>query len=168
MKSEGSGLPPWTFGSEGVDVVLEPSSLVFHPENIYLGDQVYVGHQTILKGYYRNEMRIGSGTWIGQQVFMHSAGGLEIGENVGIGPGVKIITSTHDYKDPSRPIMHQEIAFSPVKIGSGCDIGLNAVILPGVVLGEGCQVGAGAVVSKSFPPRSIIVGVPGRSVGVID
>jgi acetyltransferase-like isoleucine patch superfamily enzyme len=64
--------------------------------------------------------------------------------------------------------MHQEIAFSPVKIGAGCDIGLNAVILPGVVLGDGCQVGAGAVVSKSFPPHAIIVGVPGKQVGVID
>lgn len=160
-------MPPWEFAARGDNVVLEPGVLVFHPENIFIGKHVYVGHQSILKGYYRSEMRIGSGTWIGQQVFMHSAGGLDIGENVGIGPGAKIITSSHQFEDPQTPILHQPIEFKSVIIESGCDIGLNAVILPGVHLGAGCQVGAGAVVSKSFPAHSIITGVPGRIAGTI-
>ena len=57
----------------GVDCVFEAGVLVFHPENIRLGRNVYVGHQAILKGYYRNEMVIGDETWIGQQCFFHFA-----------------------------------------------------------------------------------------------
>jgi acetyltransferase-like isoleucine patch superfamily enzyme len=56
--------------------------------------------------------------------------------------------------------MHQELEFKLVRIGKGCDIGANAVILPGVTLGDYCQVGAGAVVTKSFPAHSIVTGVP--------
>lgn len=160
MSSHGTGLAPWEFAQQGEDCVFETAVLVFHPENISLGERVYLGHQTILKGYYKNTMTIGSGTWIGQQCFIHSAGGIEIGEDVGIGPGVKILTSQHQLQDPSAPIMHQELEFKLVRIGKGCDIGANAVILPGVTLGDYCQVGAGAVVTKSFPAHSIVTGVP--------
>ena len=59
---------------------------------------------TILKGYYKNRMVIRSGAWIGQQCFLHSAGGLTIGHNVGIGPGVKIITSFHGEEGGQTPI----------------------------------------------------------------
>jgi hypothetical protein len=68
-------------------VVFEPGALVFHPENVSLGDNVYVGHYAILKGYYRNELVIGSGTWIGQAAFLHAAGGIHIGSD-GLGANV--------------------------------------------------------------------------------
>lgn len=77
-------------------VVIEPGVLIFHPENVYLDERVYVGHRAILKGYYKNQLRIGAGSWIGQDVFFHSAGGIEIGEDVGIGPRVMILTSAHE------------------------------------------------------------------------
>lgn len=160
MKSHGTGLPPWEFAEKGEGVVFETSVLIFHPENIYIGDDVYVGHQSIIKAYYKNQLKIGAGTWIGQQCFIHSAGGILIQENVGIGPGVKILTSKHQILDHGKAIMHQELEFAPVEIGKGCDIGANAVILPGVRLGNFCQVGAGAVVTKSFPDNTIITGVP--------
>lgn len=160
MRSHGTGLGPWQFARIGESCVFETAALIFHPENICLGDRVYIGHQTILKAYYKNNLTIDSGTWIGQQCFIHSAGGIDIGKDVGIGPGVKILTSQHQLLDPEVPIMHQEIEFAPILIGKGCDIGANAVILPGVTLGDFCQVGAGAVVTKSFPDHSIITGVP--------
>jgi acetyltransferase-like isoleucine patch superfamily enzyme len=148
----------------GDGVVFEHGVLVFHPENVSIEDEVYVGHYSILKAYYQNEMKIGRGTWIGQQCFFHSAGGLAIGRDVGIGPGVKIITSTHQLdQSPELPIMKRPIAFAPVTIGDGCDIGMNAVILPGVTLGRNVQVGAGAVVTRSFPDGSIVKGIPAKS-----
>src|SRR5438067_2074815 len=93
------------FARLGKNVVLEAGILVFHPENIDIGDDVYVGHQTILKGYYKNKMTIGAGTWIGQQCFFHSAGGLTIGCHVGIAPAVKILTSAHALDDLTIPIL---------------------------------------------------------------
>ena len=44
----------------------------------------------------------------------------------------------------------------------GCLIGIGAIILNGVRVGEGSMVGAGAVVNKDVPPRSLVVGVPGK------
>ncbi len=134
------------FARLGTGVVLEPGVLVFHPENIEIGDQVYVGHQTILKGYYKNRLVIGAGTWIGQQCFFHSAGGLMIGPNVGIGPGVKIITSAHAEEGRDKPILHSRLEFRAVTIEPDADIGVGAIILPGVTIGRGSQIGAGAVV----------------------
>jgi acetyltransferase-like isoleucine patch superfamily enzyme len=163
IQSHGTGLPPWEFRFLGEGTVIEHGVLVFHPENIFLGENVYIGHLAILKGYYRNEMRIGNGTWIGQQCFLHAAGGIEIGKEVGIGPGVKMLTSVHDLElGQDQPIMRRAINLAPIRIGDGCDLGVNAVILPGVNLGLRVQVGAGAVVTRSFPDDSVIAGVPAR------
>ncbi|MBM3146019.1 MAG: acyltransferase [Chloroflexi bacterium] len=160
-QSHGSGLfERFQFKNIGENVVFEPGVLVFHPENIAIGDNVYIGHYSILKGYYKNEMTIGDGTWIGQQCFFHSAGGLAIGRDVGIGPGVKILTSSHAFDDADVPILHSPIEFAPVVIGDGSDIGVGAIILPGVTIGRGVQVGAGAVVTESVADYQVVAGVP--------
>ncbi len=49
-------------------------------------------------------------------------------------------------------------------------IGIGAVVLDGAVVGEGSIVGARALVppGKEIPPRSLVVGVPGRVVRTLD
>lgn len=150
------------FAQVGTDCVFEAGVLVFHPERIRLGRNVYIGHQTILKGYYKNEMSIGEQTWIGQQCFFHSAGGLHIGARVGIGPAVKIITSRHEEAGRVTPILLSPIEFAEVVIEDDVDIGVGTVILPGVHIGRGAQIAAGAVVTKDVPAYSVAVGVPAR------
>ena len=50
-RSHGTGaVRPEEFASLGSGVVIEPGVLVFHPEAITIGDNVYVGHNTLLKG----------------------------------------------------------------------------------------------------------------------
>jgi acetyltransferase-like isoleucine patch superfamily enzyme len=162
-KTHGSGeFRPEQFARLGAGVVFEAGVLVFHPENIEIGDDVYVGHQTILKGYYKARMAIGDGTWIGQQCFFHSGGGLTIGRHVGIGPGVKIVTSAHRLDEIDKPILHAAVDFAAVTIGDGSDIGTGAIVLPGVRIGSGVQVGAGAVVDKDLPDYAVAAGVPAR------
>ena len=156
-----------TFGVEdfkhlGDNVVFERHSLVFHPENISIGDNVYIGHHAILKGYHSSEMIIGDDCWIGQGCFFHSAGGITIGRAVGIGPGVKLLTSSHSDTNPDIPIMHNELTFAPIRIGDGADLGVGAIVLPGVTIGEGAQIGAGAVVTRDVPPGATVVGNPAR------
>jgi acetyltransferase-like isoleucine patch superfamily enzyme len=107
-------------------------------------------------------MVIGDGSWIGQQCFIHSAGDLIIGNNVGLGPGTKIITSFHIEEDLSKPLRYGKIVFSPVVIEDDVHIGLGTIILPGVTIAKGTQVGAGAVVTKNFPEYAVLAGVPAR------
>ncbi|MBI4975242.1 acyltransferase [Candidatus Peregrinibacteria bacterium] len=162
-KSHGSGkVVRVKFKRIGKDVIFEKGVLVFHPENIELGNNIYIGHYSILKGYHKNIMKIGDNTWIGQGCFFHSAGGLRIGRDVGIGPGVKIITSYHKMDDINIPILHSDIVYDEVIIDGECDIGTGAIILPGVKIGRGSQIGAGAVVTKDVKPYTIVAGVPAR------
>ena len=151
------------FKKIGKNVVIEPGVLIFHPENIEIGDNVYIGHYTILKGYYKNKLKIGSNTFISQFCFLHGSADLEIGDNVGIRPGVMIFGSPHDLsKDDLGPINKLPLKIEPIKIEEGCDIGIGAIILGGVIISRGTQVGAGAVVTKTTKPNSIVVGVPAR------
>lgn len=150
----------------GADVVIEDGALVFHPENVSLGARVYVGHLAILKGYYKNELVVGDGSWIGQAAFLHAAGGIEVGHDVGIGPHACVLTSAHEdsaaHVASRRPIMDAPLRFAKVVLGDGCDIGVGAIILPGVTVGEGAQVGAGAVVTRDVPPYAVVAGNPAR------
>jgi len=148
----------------GAGVVFEPGVLVFHPENVEIGDNVYVGHRAVLKGYHRNRMVIGAHSWIGQDAFLHSAGGIMIGRAVGVGPRVSILTSQH-VPDDARldiPVLFCALAFAPVELGDGCDIGIGSIILPGVTIGEGAIIGAGAVVASAVPAYEVWAGVPAR------
>lgn len=150
----------------GNDVIIEAGALVFHPENVSLGARVYVGHHAILKGYYKNELDVGDGSWIGQAAFLHAAGGIVVGREVGIGPHACIITSVHEdspgHAAARRPIMDAPLRFAKVVLGDGCDVGVGAIILPGVTVGEGAQVGAGSVVTRDVPPYAVVAGNPAR------
>jgi len=162
-KSHGSGaFKRSQFAKIGKGVIFEKGVLVFHPENIDVGDNIYIGHYSIIKGYYRNRIKIGSGTWIGQQCFFHGAGGLIIGKNVGIGPAVKIITSSHAADDRMLPVLHTSLVFGKVTIEDDCDIGTGAIILPGVTIGKGAVIGAGAIVTRDIMPYSVAVGNPAK------
>lgn len=162
-RSHGTGL--FTIdqlASCGEGCVIEPEVLIFHPENVHLGREVYVGHRAILKGYHDGVMRIGDRTWIGQQCFFHSAGGITIGNDVGVGPAVKILTSTHKEAGLSVPIVRAPIERAPVVIEDHADIGIGAILLPGVRVGHGAQVGAGAVVTEDVPAFAVVAGVPAK------
>lgn len=146
----------------GEGVVIESGALIFHPEQVTLGARVYVGHYAILKGYYKNELIVGDGSWIGQAVFLHAAGGLTIGRDVGIGPHACILTSRHGEPGAQLPVMDGALELAPVVLGDGCDLGVGCIILPGVTVGEGAQVGAGAVVVHDVPARAVVAGNPAR------
>ena len=146
----------------GENVIFEEGVLVFHPEKIKIGNNVYIGHNTILKGYYRNEMVIDDHTWIGQGCFFHSAGGIRIGKAVGIGPMVKILTSSHGELEFDIPVMYNELECSEVVLEDGCDVGVGSIILPGNTVGEGSIIGAGSVVTRDIPPYHVVSGVPAK------
>ena len=52
-------------------------------------------------------------------------------------------------------------------IGRNVMIYAGAVIMGGVTIGNHCIVAANAVVNRSFPPYSVIAGVPARKIGTV-
>lgn len=162
-KSHGNGRTDIAaFKSLGENVIFEEGVRIFHPEKITIKDNVYIGHNSILKGYYKNDMIIGTNSWIGQACFFHSAGGITIGNNVGIGPFVKILTSQHSTELSNLDVMRNELQFDRVEISDGADIGIGSILLPGVKIGRGAIVAAGSVVTKDVPEFSVYGGIPAK------
>jgi acetyltransferase-like isoleucine patch superfamily enzyme len=122
---------------------------------------VYPGAR-FLHGY---GIQTGANLRVNSGVFIDARGGLTIGANVLIGPNVVIVTSQHQWDDPTRPIVAQGHRIAPVRIGDDVWIGGNAVITQGITLGDGCVVGAGAVVTSDVAPYTIVGGVPARAIG---
>ena len=95
--------------------------------------------------------------------FQDYTGHISIGRNVWIAQNVGIITENHD---PCNPDNH--LPARDVHIGDSCWIGMNAVILPGVILGPFTTVGAGSIVTHSFEGNCIIAGNPAKIIRHLD
>jgi acetyltransferase-like isoleucine patch superfamily enzyme len=90
--------------------------------------------------------------------YIQAIGKIYIGDYTQIARNVGIISANHDLYDNRIHTKGEE-----VNIGKYCWIGMNAVILPGIILGDFTVVGAGSVVTKSFPEgHCIIAGNPAR------
>jgi acetyltransferase-like isoleucine patch superfamily enzyme len=63
------------------------------------------------------------------------------------------------------PIIQTDLAIAPVRVGAQADIGVSAILLPGVTVGIGSIVGAGAVVTHDVPAFAKVAGVPARIIG---
>jgi len=146
----------------GEGVVIEEGVLIFGAEQVRLGDNVYVGHRAMLKAYPEGGIEVGRDTWIGPDCSFSGAALICIGEGVGIGPGVQILTSTHRDPGPDRAIMEGDLERAEVVVGDGSDLGVGCILLPGTTLGRGVQIGAGAVVSGAIPDLAVAAGVPAR------
>lgn len=91
---------------------------------------------------------------------------LTIGKKVIFGPHPTIITGDHRTDVVGKFIMDSNEKLpendAPVVIEDDVWCGANVTILKGVTIGRGSIVAAGTVVTKSFPPYSIIGGVPAK------
>jgi len=130
-----------------------------HPETFEIGNGVALGDYAILQGRVEGRCVIGHQVWIGPQCFF-DARDLVIEDFVGWGPGAKVLGSTHTGIPAGVPIIQTDLEIKPVRVCAWADIGVNAVILPGVTVGKGAIVGAGAVVTRDVPPFAVVAGVP--------
>ncbi len=70
-----------------------------------------------------------------------------------------LCAGTHDYADPSMPLLKP-----PITVGDQAWVCADAYIGPGVTIGEGAVVGARAVIVKDVPPWTIVAGNPARPI----
>jgi acetyltransferase-like isoleucine patch superfamily enzyme len=132
-----------------------------HIETFEMEDGVFIGSQSYIQGRIGGKCAIGRKTWIGPQSYF-DARDLVIGDHVGWGPGAKVLGSAHVGVPIDIPIIQTDLEIKRVTIEPWADIGVNAVILPGVTVGKGSQVGAGAVVTADVPPFAVVAGIPAK------
>ncbi len=110
---------------------------------------------------YPDNIEIGNFVWIGPDCTLGGHSGIKLADYVRISKGVTIESAGLILSLP-LPYKHQG---QPIVIERGVWIGTNAIILAGVTVGEYSVIGAGAVISKDVKPHSIIVGQPYREIG---
>jgi acetyltransferase-like isoleucine patch superfamily enzyme len=132
-----------------------------HDGLIRIGEKATINRYAFIQGS-RGGVEIGDRSEINNYSVVNGAGGVRIGRDVLIGPGVKIISYNHRFDALDRPIREQPYDYRPIVIGDDVWIGAGAVILAGVEIGSGAVVAAGAVVTHSLPPRAVAAGVPAR------
>jgi acetyltransferase-like isoleucine patch superfamily enzyme len=104
-------------------------------------------------------IRVGRNVFINQNCTMYDLGGIEIGDDVMIGPNVSLITSSH----PIEPSERRAFVISkPIAIERNVWIAAGATIIGGVTVGENSVVAAGAVVTRDVPPNTLVGGNPAR------
>lgn len=127
---------------------------------IDLGKQVTVNRYAYLQGD-NGGIRLGDRVEINNFSIVNGTGGVDVGDDTLIGPGVRIVSYQHQYA-AGATIRSQPTVAAPIRIGRDVWIGANAVILAGITIGDGAVVGAGAVVTRDVADNAIVVGVPAR------
>ena len=114
---------------------------------------------------YGLDIRVGRRVFINQCCTLYDMGGVDIADQVMIGPNVNIITSGHPLEPSQR---RAYIEAKPIVIEKNVWIATGATILGGVIVGENSVVAAGAVVTKDVPPNSFVAGVPARVIRTLE
>lgn len=128
-----------------------------------LGDHSHVTTTSHLSRRGRG-LRVGRDSGIGDHAHLGCSGGVEFGSDVIAGPYLSVHSQDHLFQDPARPIREQGTVDSSVVVEDDVWLGARVTLLAGTRIGAGSVVAAGAVVSGTFPPRSLIAGVPARRV----
>ena len=136
----------YAFG-EYIPVVHE--SAFVHPQavvtgNVVIGKDVYIGPGAMLRGDWGG-IYIADGCNVQENCVVHMFPGITVRleEDAHIGHGA-IIHGAH--------------------VGRNCLVGMNSVILDKVTVGDGSIIGALTLVTEGMqiPPRSLVVGNPGK------
>jgi len=119
---------------------------------VQMGDYCCIFNHSTLEGI----IRMGDGVRIMAHVYIPSR--TWFGDHVFVGPGVTFLNDMKPgrYPDEDVPTPRGATIEDDVMIGGG------VTIVPGVTIGRQSFVAAGAVVTKDVPPRSLVMGVPGR------
>ena len=113
---------------------------------------------------YGKPVNIGKRCFIQQCCTFFGRGGINIGDDVFIGPKVNLITINHDPNPDNRSATYGRTITIEDKVW----IGINSTVLPGVTIGYGAIVGAGSVVTKDVQPMTVVAGNPARVIKKIE
>ncbi len=136
-------------------------------EGLVLGERVNIGDYTIIgitnhPSQLGKGLRIGSDSGVGQYSYFGALGGIEIGSNVIMGQYVSFHAASHVFDRTDIPIRMQASTDLGIRIDDDVWVGSKVTFLDGAHVGAHSVVAAGAVVRGTFPPYSVIGGVPAK------
>ena len=114
--------------------------------NVIIGEDASVWFNTVIRGD-SDRLEIGAGSNVQDGCVLHA--------------------------DPGYPLVIEEgctighmVMLHGCRIGRGSLIGIGSVILNGAEIGEECLIGARSLIpeGKKIPPRSVVMGAPGKIV----
>lgn len=105
------------------------------------------------------DISVGRNVFVNQNCTFYDLGGLDIADDVMIGPNVSLITSGHPLEPAQRRAC---VVARPIVLERNVWIAAGATIIGGVTVGENSVVAAGSVVTKDVPPNTLVGGNPAR------
>lgn len=166
-----------SFNTVGSNLLMDSPFEINSPGNISIGNNFHSCRNIKLSAItnYENELfkpklSIGNNVFINAYCHIACAEAINIGNNVLIASKVYIADHAHgksDMESLKRAPINRRLITKPISIGDNVWIGEGASILMGVIIGDNCIIGANALVNKSFPPNSVIGGVPAKLIKFI-
>lgn len=104
-------------------------------------------------------LRLASSVAIGDSATLYALDMIELGERVTISQHAYLCAGTHDYRDPSMPLVRR-----PIRIDEDAWVAARAFVGPGVEVGAGAILGAGSVTMRSLAAWQIYAGNPATAV----
>lgn len=112
-----------------------------------------------------NEIRVGRNVFIHPNCTFYDLGGLDIADDVIIGPNVNIITIGH----PVEPSQRRSIPIGkPIAMERNVWIAAGATVIGGVTIGKNSVVAAGSLVTKNVPANTLVRGNRAQIIRSID
>lgn len=178
-----SRLYPRLLGSAGWNVTFGTGVVLRNPRKINIGNNVVIDDHCVLdaKGEDNEGIVIGNGVFIGRNTILNCKNGdIALGDRVNIGFNSMIFSASsvrvgadyliaaycylvggsHNYDDPSVPVIQQGRTSKGIVLKSGGWLGSHVTVLDGVTIGKHAVIAAGSVVHKNIPDYATAGGAP--------
>ena len=149
---------------------LQAKRIEAYKKQYNMGYGCHVGHDVLIMRhhYLDGNIKIGNKVLLAKHVFIDFSGSVLIKDGVKIADGV--IIESH-YRDIDALIKNKKDVNIPTQliINENAYIGSRAIILASCsYIGKNARIGAGAVVTKDVPDNTVVAGVPGKVVRIIE
>jgi putative colanic acid biosynthesis acetyltransferase WcaF len=104
---------------------------------------------------YPWKLKVGSHTWIGEDVWIDNLGEVSIGDNCCLSQGAMLLCGNHNYKLSTFDLMVGDII-----IEDGVWIGAKSVVCPGVICRSHSVLSVGSMASTTLDSYGIYRGNP--------
>lgn len=149
----------WTFGKfffrNSPHIAFRYRNTILRLFGAKIGKHVHIYSSTII--WFPWNLEIDDWSAIGDDALIYNIGRVIIGKKATISHRAHICSGTHNYTDPTLPILSSEI-----HINNQAWICTNTFIGPNTNIGEGAIIGAGAVMMKDAEPWGIYAGNPAK------